>query len=315
MQFNQTLEPLVSVCITAYNHEKYISDAIRGALMQKCSFPYEIVVGVDVSKDRTLSICKDFEKANPDKIRILERKERLGMRGNYHGTIESCRGKYIAMLDGDDWWREDDKLQLQAEALEKDPEAGMCYTFSRRQTEDGKYTIYPERKPTTDYQSMILSNPAENCATMARRDLIMEYYREIAPENHPEWLTDDLPMWFYVAGRKKVIFIARESAVHRILPQSGSHFLDHKRIIAFCDSLVDISLFFDKRNLNGKMHLKLICKRQNDALWLLSFKGSNREFIARWFQDIRRNPILLMNPAPYVLFIKKIFYRNFRKQQ
>ncbi|MBQ0081614.1 MAG: glycosyltransferase [Alistipes sp.] len=313
MSSQQTLEPLVSVCITAYNHEKYIAKAIQGALSQQCSFPYEIVIGVDISTDKTLQICKEFEKAHPQLIRVLERDHRLGMRGNYHDTINACRGKYIAMLDGDDWWREDDKLQLQADALERDTQAGMCYTFSRREKENGEYTIYPETKPTTDYKKMILSNPAENCATMARRDIIMEYYREIVPENHPEWLTDDLPMWFYVAGRMKVIFIARESAVHRILSQSGSHFVDYKKTIAFCDSLVNISLFYDKRNLKGKQHLKLVYKRENDALWLLSFKGTNREFLSRWWKDIVRDPILILNPVPYVLFLKKIFYRNFLK--
>lgn len=80
--------PLVSVCMITYNHEKFIAEAIEGVLKQKTDFPVELVIGEDISTDSTLKICLDYQAKYPDKIRVLVRKNNLGVNPNIVDTLK-----------------------------------------------------------------------------------------------------------------------------------------------------------------------------------------------------------------------------------
>lgn len=304
----------LSVIMTTYNHERYIAEAIESVLCQQTSFGVEIVVGEDCSTDRTMAVVRDYERMYPDCIRVITAEENVGWRNNYRRTIAAARGKYIALLDGDDYFTHRKKLQLQVELLEQNPDVGMCYTRSERRDEEGGVTLYPETEdcPTT-FEAMLRRNPAENCTVVARRELVEEYYAEIRPDEHPEWLTDDLPMWLWFAARSRYMAIDCPMAVHRVLKRSVSHDEDYRRKIAFVDSLADISLWYDERYNNGKLHDELQHSKHNTALWVLSYNGSVGEYIARWRQDVKAYRPLVKNIASYGLFAKKIFWRMWRK--
>lgn len=304
----------LSVIMTTYNHERYIAEAIESVLRQQTSFGVEIVVGEDCSTDRTMAVVRDYERMYPDCIRVITAEENVGWRKNYRRTIAAARGKYIALLDGDDYFTHRKKLQLQVELLEQNPDVGMCYTRSERRDEEGGVTLYPETEdcPTT-FEAMLRRNPAENCTVVARRELVEEYYAEIRPDEHPEWLTDDLPMWLWFAARSRYMAIDCPMAVHRVLKRSVSHDEDYRRKIAFVDSLADISLWYDERYNNGKLHDELQHSKYNTALWVLSYNGSVGEYIARWRRDVKAYRPLVKNIASYGLFVKKIFWRMWRK--
>ena len=194
-------EPLVSVCMTAYNHAPYIGRAIEGVLSQRTTFAVELVLSDDCSTDGTGAICRDYAARYPDRIRLLTGDVNVGMRANYRRTIEACRGRYVAMCDGDDWWCDPLKLQRQVEALEADPACGLSYTRSERRFETtGERRRYPAGELFCDFDRLLFDNTVENCTAVARRELILRYYAEVRPEEHPEWLTDDAPMWIWFAA-------------------------------------------------------------------------------------------------------------------
>lgn len=118
--------PLVSIVMIAYNLEKYIGEAIESVLMQKVNFHYELVIGEDCSTDNTLRIALQYQSENPDVIRILQREKNLGLTPNCVDTHNHCRGKYIALLDGDDYWTDKNKLQKQVDFMETHPEYAGC---------------------------------------------------------------------------------------------------------------------------------------------------------------------------------------------
>lgn len=122
--------PLVSVVITAYNHEDFIVQAIESALEQKTDFDYEIIVAEDKSTDSTSDIVLDFQRCYPEKVRLRLAQKNLYSQGikPWAVTFPACRGKYIAMLDGDDYWTDSLKLQKQIAYLEDHPEAAGCFT-------------------------------------------------------------------------------------------------------------------------------------------------------------------------------------------
>ena len=245
-------EPLVSVCMTAYNHAPYIGRAIEGVLSQRTTFAVELVLSDDCSPDGTGAICRDYAARYPDRIRLLTGDVNVGMRANYRRTIEACRGRYVAMCDGDDWWCDPLKLQRQVEALEADPACGLSYTRSERRFEaTGERRRYPAGELFCDFDRLLFDNTVENCTAVARRELILRYYAEVRPEEHPEWLTDDAPMWIWFAACSRIRASEEVTAVHRMLPESVSQSRAYRARIAFCDSLCDISLWFDARYGTG----------------------------------------------------------------
>lgn len=305
---------MLSVVMTTYNHERYIAEAIESVLRQQTSFRVEIVVGEDCSTDRTLNIVRDYQSMYPECIKIVTSDENVGWRKNYRRTIAAASGKYIAMLDGDDYFTHRKKLQMQVDLLEAYPDVGMCYTRSQRIDEHDNVTLYPESEecPTT-FEAMLRRNPAENCTVVARRELVERYYAEVQPENHPEWKTDDLPMWLWFAANSKYMAIDGPMAVHRVLSYSVSHNPDYRKKIEFVDSLSDISLWYDSRYNDCRLSHELLTAKHNTALWVLSYNGSVGEYLRRWRSDVNEYKPLRRNKASYGLFAKKIFWRMWRK--
>ncbi len=123
------LEPLLSVCLVTYNQEAFIEKVLEGAVMQKASFPYEIVIGEDCSTDSTRAICKTFAQQYPNKIVLLPFvSQNLGLKQNFLRTFQHCRGKYIAYLEGDDYWIDPYKLQKQVDILERNNDVVLVHT-------------------------------------------------------------------------------------------------------------------------------------------------------------------------------------------
>lgn len=110
--------PLVSVALITYNHEKFIRTAIESILMQKVNFDYELIIADDASTDGTSQIVFEYYKKYSQIIKVLPSTVNLGMCKNVLRLWKACQGKYIAFLEGDDFWSYDLKLQKQVDYLE-----------------------------------------------------------------------------------------------------------------------------------------------------------------------------------------------------
>ena len=119
---------VVSVCMSTYNHEKYIEEALLSVLEQVCNFNFEIILSNDQSNDQTHEVITKFIENHPqgDKIRYTNQKKNLGINDNLIFTLEQARGKYIALLEGDDYWVDNNKLQKQFDFLEKNKDFSIC---------------------------------------------------------------------------------------------------------------------------------------------------------------------------------------------
>jgi glycosyltransferase involved in cell wall biosynthesis len=120
----------VSVLIITYNHGPFIAQAIESVLMQRTSFDYEVVIGEDCSTDGTREIVRSYAEAHPDRIRPLLRERNVGGPANCRATMAACRGEYIAVLEGDDYWTSDRKLENQVALLERRPDSAGCFAKS-----------------------------------------------------------------------------------------------------------------------------------------------------------------------------------------
>lgn len=124
--FREDLPPLVSVVMIAYNVAKYLPEAIESVLSQRINFKIELIIGEDCSTDNTREIALRYQEKYPQIVRVLLHEKNLGLTPNCVATHNACKGKYIALLDGDDYWTNPDKLQLQVDFLEKHNEYVGC---------------------------------------------------------------------------------------------------------------------------------------------------------------------------------------------
>jgi glycosyltransferase involved in cell wall biosynthesis len=138
-------EPLVSIRTSTYNHGPYIKECIEGVLMQKTTFPVEYIIGEDYSTDETRSIVFEYAQKYPEKIRVITADYNVGSKANGRRCIRACRGKYIALCEGDDYWTDPYKLQKQVEILD----ANKQYSFSAH-----NYNILQDDKLTVVNQIM-----------------------------------------------------------------------------------------------------------------------------------------------------------------
>ena len=113
------MDPKVSVCCATYNHEPYIKKALDSVLNQSTDFDFEIIIGEDCSTDRSRDVLDEYKKRYPDKITLIYRDHNVGAKRNFEEIYSLAKGKYIIVLETDDYWTDPRKLQLQYEYLEK----------------------------------------------------------------------------------------------------------------------------------------------------------------------------------------------------
>ena len=277
------MTPLVSVCVTTYNHEPYLAKALDAILAQRCDFGVEIVLGEDCSSDNTLAMCKQYAEKFSEQITLITSAENVGWRKNYRRCVEAAKGKYIAFCDGDDYWCDENRLAEQVALMEQKPNIGLCYTLAERRDAEGALVgHFPKGEGHTTLDTLLHDWCVENCTSLAKRELVLAYYNTEKPENRPEWLTEDLPMWLFVAAHSEVAYINHATAVHCIFPDSVSHSTNLAKRLAFCDSSSNIKLWFDERYNSKQQRKHLLRERMNTALWVYSHIGSVNTFIKRW---------------------------------
>lgn len=119
--------PKVSVCMIAFNHEAYIRQAIESVLSQDVDFDLELVIGEDCSPDGTLALCQEFARRD-SRVRLLPSERNLGVMSNFSRTLQACRGEYVAVCEGDDYWTDPLKLRKQVSFLDAHPDhAGAAH--------------------------------------------------------------------------------------------------------------------------------------------------------------------------------------------
>jgi glycosyltransferase involved in cell wall biosynthesis len=207
-------EPKVSVLMITYNHEKYIAQAIESALMQKTDFPYELVIGEDCSTDGTREIVREYGRKYPEIVRACLRERNAGSKENFRGIFQASRGRYIALLEGDDYWTSPRKLQVQADLLDAHPETSICGHPCVWHYEDGSQpdAVVPDL-PEGFYgiENLLRGDRFSTCSVMFRRVL-----EDIRPECYKHLAMGDLPMFVELARHGNICLLKETMGVYRI---------------------------------------------------------------------------------------------------
>lgn len=163
-----------SACIITYNHVAFIEECLIGAINQSVDFDYEIVIGDDCSTDGTSEICERYAEQYPDLIRYNRRQRNLGMHGNVIQTLKECKGEYIALCEGDDYWTDDMKLQIQVQYLEDYNDFSICFhkasILNYGKLEDDYLNV--KTPEVTEIINLINGNYIRTCTCMIRSEIV-----------------------------------------------------------------------------------------------------------------------------------------------
>ena len=167
-------KPLVSVCVVAYNQEKYIRQSLLSIINQETNFEFEIIVSDDFSNDKTASIIYEIAQEYPGKVKAIFHEINIGAFENYITTHNAASGDYIAHLDGDDNWLPG-KLSKQLNFLETNPQCSAVYTNAIVIDKNGnKIGIFNKKLPSIFDRSFLLKkgNFLNASSLFYRRSLI-----------------------------------------------------------------------------------------------------------------------------------------------
>ena len=207
--------PLVSVFMTAFNHEKYIAQAIESVLIQNTKFPIKIIIGEDFSTDNTKNICLKYYNDNSNKIELLLNKINLGDAVNTNQVLHACQNngaKYIALLEGDDYWTDPFKLQKQIDFLEANPEYIACAHQTKVIYENNKTQshLFKEKVPSVLKLRDILEGRLFHTASLVfRADIIRKHQLPI------NITAGDRALYFLIASFGSIYFFQDVMCVYR----------------------------------------------------------------------------------------------------
>jgi glycosyltransferase involved in cell wall biosynthesis len=204
----------LSVMMITYNHENFIAQALNSILTQRVNFDYEIVVGEDHSTDGTREILMDFHQRHPQRIVPLLREKNMGAVHNMGATLVVCRGTYIALLEGDDYWTDPYKLQKQVDFLDSNPTSAMCCHRVQLLDPTGQehIDVHPTRAAGAyTIENLLSENFVPACSAMLRRELIGSL-----PPWHSELAMGDWPLFALVSSKGGIQLMDEIMAVYRV---------------------------------------------------------------------------------------------------
>ena len=252
--------PLVTTRTMTFMHENYIRECIEGILMQKTTFPVQVLIHDDASTDRTAEIVREYEQKYPGVITAFYQTENSYSKPDKHERrkdfFDLIQGKYIALCEGDDYWTDPLKLQKQVEFLEANPDYGLVHTGrSVLNNETGKIYPRPLSAPNgvefPTFTELLMQNRIATLTVMLRSSLIAKVRDDLDSWLEPQ-LRRDYSTWLGVARYAKIGYIAEYTAVYRRQIGSVSNSSDHLSNLEFLKQSLMIRINFIDRSGMGR---------------------------------------------------------------
>lgn len=233
---NYISNPIVACGIIVYNQKDYIAQCIEGMLMQECNFPFNIVIADDCSTDGTQDILREYQTKYPDKIKLVLNEKNGGIAANW---VSCCRalegGEFVSFCDGDDYWSNPEKLQLQVDYLQQHPE---CVAVST----DIDYIDYSDKiiaqnvrrdnPPLVGRVQEDLWGPGKSVATWSSYMFTRLAFDKIPFQGFidHDFPFQDWPAMVIMAAYGEFQFLPISTVAYRIVEGSDSHAVDFEKM-------------------------------------------------------------------------------------
>jgi len=308
-QFAQT-GVMVSVLMPAFNHGKYIRQAIESFLAQQ-QVEARLIIGNDASTDDTMQIAAEYADKFPDRIRVISNPHNLGLIGNYKSLVENSSSRYIAILESDDYWTDPLKLHKQVAYLEAHPECGLVYTSGEFVDETGnhlgvKKEISGSLSRNRLLQQVLMANPVLAVTACFRREA---FEKGCCMEDFVErnFVTFDYPVWIGLASCSDFYVMEEVTAAYRVGGASISNNASYSRREAFQSGIDEIVRYSLQKYNCGKYAKEILNERVVKKMILaLSFSKFERySYFCRQIDPSAGIKWAVMRYFPWVFRIKK----------
>lgn len=281
--------PKVSICMITYRHELFIEEAINGVLMQECDFEIELILANDCSPDATDEVVSKIIETHPRAgvITYIKHEKNKGMMVNFLYAFEQCKGEYVALCEGDDYWTDPLKLQKQVDFLEANRDYILSFhnatIINSYKEVNGVFNKFLK----SDYTpNEILKNWITPTASMVFRNFITEF-----PLFLKEAIHGDLALRVYLCEFGKVAAFNEMMSVYRINEESITVRLyqDLENIKKLIRQLELMKSYF-KGKYDAELQEKIFLLKLDCAN---CYKGKNTiKQILLFFRTVISNPLL-----------------------
>lgn len=298
-------EVIVSIIVCCYNQEKYIEQTLDSILSQVHTYPYEVIVCDDASKDLTPNIVAIYAEKHREVVPVL-RENNLGIVKNFYDAISRCKGKYIMVCGGDDYFLPG-KISKQIDFMECHHNIGLIHSDVQLISQEG----HPKRiKNSSEHSSVehLLSHYNINAPTMTFRKYDLDkYINEIKPIEK-DWLMEDLPISLWFKIKHKMTYFPGVFVAYRIVNNSISHQISDEGKFIFERSCFEVSKYFqceypDTISINAIIH------RHLDIVLSLNHYGKFRDYCEKHLLNYDK----FNNKMDYMILKARIYNNTFNK--
>lgn len=207
----------ITTIIVSYNHEKYIQEAIESAIKQQGNFTHEILISDDCSTDKTQQIIKQYAEKYPNLIRNISNKKNIGISNNIKKCFDMANGKYIAILEGDDYWTDNRKLEKQKIFLEQNTDCSMCFSRVQILDSNGKIYLLESQKdlPSKFTGKNIIKGKNLSLIINFSTCMFISHYMKNLPEILYKHRFSEISLQFYLEQKGKIGFISSPLSIYR----------------------------------------------------------------------------------------------------
>jgi glycosyltransferase involved in cell wall biosynthesis len=209
--------PLVDIIMPTYNHEKFIAQAIESVLAQETDFTYRLKIGDDCSTDGAPAIIRSYAGRYPERIDAFLfsphvgafHRERMGVR-----LLRQSQAKYVAVLEGDDYWTDPRKLHKQVDYLERHPGCAVCFNDAVMFHEDGseppRRLCAADQKQVSTLEDIVAANFLIPCTALFR-NVLGELPEHFFAVKNADWM-----MYVLLAEHGTLDYLDEVTAAYRV---------------------------------------------------------------------------------------------------
>lgn len=259
---------ILTVRIATYNHSSYIRDCLESVLSQKTAYAYQIFLMEDESNDGTREICLEYAQKHPKIIRLFlnSRENNIKINGKPTGLFNAAYSnllmdtKYIALMEGDDYWTDTDNIEKKVETLETNP--GCTFCFSNGQWVDSNKTHISKPAMIQLAKSGVVAKASVMNLSIPTASLV---FRNILEDKfHPEMLaipSGDILLRAKLAHLGHGYFLKELSPTGRRIHDQGmySSLSKKKKLEMMVDVRKKIIIYFEQKSWDSQFLRDNLC--------------------------------------------------------
>ena len=292
--------PLVSIITPTYNHQSFISDCIR-SVQQQTYTNWEMIIVDDGSTDDTLSNAQSLAKED-NRLKVFTQNN-IGiyrLAETYNFALEKSKGKYIAVLEGDDVWLPE-KLAIQVQTMETKEQAVLCWGKAFRTTDvSNNLDLYPTEEIESQFGDDLRNSPIMSASI----DLLFHrfYFPALTVFIRKQALTQiggflqsnslplvDLPTWVELSTQGTFEYIPEPLGKWRINSNQITKTLTVEMYAGFYKLTIDFFKKYQAIFISQGITLPKINKHYR-KLFVISYSRSGRyKLIRRDFKGARKD--------------------------